>query len=45
MKELTLGEIKKVNGGFVPFAVQVAVYIVGQGFSIYGTYRMANSVK
>lgn len=41
MRQLNNDEIKKVNGGFLPFAIQVGIYIVGQYSSIYGMYRYA----
>ncbi len=45
MKKLTESELHLVSGGFVPFAIQAAVYIAGQGFAIYGTYNTAKFIK
>ncbi|WP_425530802.1 class IIb bacteriocin, lactobin A/cerein 7B family [Ferrimonas balearica] len=45
VKKLTESELHSVNGGFVPFAIQAAVYIAGQGFAIYGTYNTAKFIQ
>ncbi len=40
MKELTVTEIKQVNGGFAP----LAIYLVGQAAAIYSMYKTAEAL-
>lgn len=41
MQNLSEKELSNVSGGFVPFAVQAAIYMAGQAASIYGAYKAA----
>ncbi|MCC2617957.1 class IIb bacteriocin, lactobin A/cerein 7B family [Aestuariibacter halophilus] len=45
MRELSVNEIKQVNGGVIPIGVALAIHLAGNAASIYGWYKFAKSMK